>query len=101
MAKSPKILMVAGELSGDYHAAHLVSEIRNVRADVEIVGFGSRRMKESGVRLIADTTDWGGIGVFDNLLKIGKTATGFRLFQKTLIEEKPDVFVPVDFRFFN
>ena len=34
------LLVVAGEVSGDQHAAHLIRELKTLRPDVEIWGLG-------------------------------------------------------------
>lgn len=99
--RNPKILIVTGELSGDLHASLLVKGIQDKRKDVEFIAFGAHRLRQLGVKILCDTTRWGGIGFLDNLMKLPQTVSGFRLFQKVLEEEKPDLFIPVDFRFFN
>jgi len=99
--RNPKILIVAGELSGDLHASLLVKEIQRKRKDVEFIAFGAHRLRQLGVRILCDTTRWGGIGFLDNFMKLPQTLSGFRLFKEVLEKENPDLFLPVDFRFFN
>ena len=47
-----KIMMSAGEASGDMHAAAVAAEIKRIRPDAEIFGMGGELMKQSGVRII-------------------------------------------------
>lgn len=48
----PRILIVAGEASGDLHGANLAVALRALRPDVEVLGVGGAKMKAAGVRLI-------------------------------------------------
>ena len=42
-----KLMIVAGEMSGDQHAAGLVRELREARGDVECFGIGGEAMRRS------------------------------------------------------
>ncbi|MBC7791806.1 MAG: lipid-A-disaccharide synthase [Anaerolineae bacterium] len=50
-AGSRAILFVAGETSGDLHAAAVAREIRRRAPDVDLCGIGGTRMEREGVRL--------------------------------------------------
>jgi lipid-A-disaccharide synthase len=43
------LLVVAGEASGDMHAAELVGEIRRRRADLDVVGIGGEHLQREGL----------------------------------------------------
>ena len=47
----PEILFVAGEASGDIHAAGVATELRQLRPDLELTGFGGPLMEQAGVKL--------------------------------------------------
>ncbi|HEX5581838.1 MAG TPA: lipid-A-disaccharide synthase [Gemmatimonadaceae bacterium] len=47
-----EVLVVAGEASGDLHAAGVVRELRALRPDVTVAGVGGDRMREAGVELV-------------------------------------------------
>jgi lipid-A-disaccharide synthase len=46
------ILIVAGEVSGDLHAAALVHELTKLDNEVKLFGIGGDKMKEAGVEII-------------------------------------------------
>ena len=46
------MLMIAGETSGDLHAAAVATELRSLRPDVALAGIGGARMEAAGVELI-------------------------------------------------
>jgi len=50
-AKPPRILIVAGEASGDDHAARLVAAIREVAPRAKFFGVGGEALEGQGVRL--------------------------------------------------
>lgn len=56
-----RVLVSAGEPSGDAHAAEVVAVLRAAGADVEAVG--GPRMAAAGARLVADITGLGAMGL--------------------------------------
>ncbi|PYT00970.1 MAG: lipid-A-disaccharide synthase [Acidobacteria bacterium] len=100
-AKSYKIMIVAGEASGDLHAAKLANAIREASPDVSLFGACGPKMRDSGVEAIVDADNLSIVG----LPEIGRALPMFlRVFRKlkqTAIERRPDVVVLVDFPDFN
>lgn len=47
-----KLLIIAGEMSGDRHAADLVNTLKKRNPDLEFVGIGGDRLKNAGVELL-------------------------------------------------
>ena len=47
----PEVLFVAGEASGDLHAAGVAEELRELRPELELTGFGGPLMEKAGVAL--------------------------------------------------
>lgn len=50
----PDVLFVAGEASGDLHAAGVAEELRRIRPVLKLTGVGGPRMRDAGVELIAN-----------------------------------------------
>ncbi|MCB0295690.1 MAG: lipid-A-disaccharide synthase, partial [Calditrichaeota bacterium] len=46
-----KILIIAGEVSGDQHAADLVGELKKFDGEIEFAGIGGDRLAAEGVHL--------------------------------------------------
>ena len=61
-----EILILAGEASGDLHAAALAEQLRRLRPDCALVGTGGDRMAAAGVRLLERTE---GIVGFSEVLR--------------------------------
>ena len=58
-----RVLLVAGEASGDLHAADLVAALRQHLPDVEVFGIGGERLREAGMRTVADSSEVATVGV--------------------------------------
>ncbi len=52
--RSPRILIITGEASGDLHGAHLAVALKAQAPDLVILGVGGPRMKAAGVELVQD-----------------------------------------------
>jgi lipid-A-disaccharide synthase len=52
MNKPKNILMIAGEVSGDYIGAALIVELRKLEPDINVYGLGGDRMKEAGMNIL-------------------------------------------------
>ncbi len=46
--KSKKILMVAGEVSGDLHGAHLIEAIHRIDPEIQFFGWAEKGSKGQG-----------------------------------------------------
>ena len=96
-----KIMMSAGEASGDMHAASVAAELKRMMPDVEIFGMGGADMRKSGVRIIYDIENLGIIGVVEVIKHIPFFFRLRNLLKEAMIREKPDVLVCVDYPGFN
>ena len=60
-----RILIIAGEASGDMHGANLVGSMRKKSKDVEFFGLGGHGMQEAGVKLYYNLVDVAVLGLFE------------------------------------
>src|SRR5262249_8253953 len=97
------IMIVAGEASGDLHAAKLVRALREGLPEVPIEFFGAAgpRMREEGVEPTVMADELSIVG----LLEIGRALPmflrAFRILKNAARERKPQVAILVDFPDFN
>lgn len=96
-----RIVLSAGEASGDAYAAALVRHARPLLPEAEWCALGGARLRGEGVPLWEDTSRWGSIGVVQSLRIAPLAAIGFLRTVQRLREGEPGVFVPIDFGFFN
>jgi lipid-A-disaccharide synthase len=65
-----EVLIVAGEASGDLHAAGFASALRHRRSDVALIGVGGAAMEQAGVRLLERTDTLAVMGFAEVLRQI-------------------------------
>ena len=96
-----EILFVAGETSGDQHAAGVAREIRSAGAPFVLTGIGGDRMRDAGVQLIAHAEKLAVMGFIEPL----KHAPRFLRLRRQLSERiesgRVALVVLVDFAGFN
>jgi lipid-A-disaccharide synthase len=92
-----RVMLVAGEASGDMHAAELVREIRRRVPDVEAFGFGGGQMIAAGVDVVQDLVSHAVIGVAEALKKLGDFYQILKRAEALLANRRPDVLVLIDF----
>jgi lipid-A-disaccharide synthase len=59
----PDLLVVAGEHSGDAHAAQWVGRLLKADPGLGVYAFGGPALKDSGATLLLDTTPFSGVGL--------------------------------------
>jgi lipid-A-disaccharide synthase len=91
-------MFVAGETSGDHHAAALIHALGR-RA--ECFGLGGPAMQAAGLRLDMDLASRSVIGFVEVLRHFFYFRRAFALGRRLLAEEKPDLLVLVDYPGFN
>jgi lipid-A-disaccharide synthase len=94
-------MFIAGEASGDAHAAELIKALRSQAPEVTVFGAGGAKMQAAGMELLLDLTEHAVVG----LVEVLKNYSTFRQIFWDLVEEaekrKPDAVVLVDFPGFN
>jgi lipid-A-disaccharide synthase len=101
MNESKKILIVAGEASGDLHGSNLIREIRNLNPQIQLFGIGGNRMKKEGMELIYHIDKLSIMGFFEVLSKLRLIREVMRTMLKLAEERKPDLVVLIDYPGFN
>ncbi|MHB9074744.1 MAG: lipid-A-disaccharide synthase [Desulfobaccales bacterium] len=100
-AKPPRILIVAGEASGDDHAARLVAAIREVAPQAEFLGVGGVALEGQGVRLLYHASELAVVGLLEVVKHLPSIWRGLAAIGRALKTERPDLAILVDFPDFN
>ena len=66
-----KLLVIAGEASGDLHGGNVILELNKIRPDVELIGTGGKILTSAGVRLYYRVEDMAVIGIWEVLKRYG------------------------------
>jgi lipid-A-disaccharide synthase len=99
--KPKKILMVAGEVSGDLHGAHLARAVHRIDPGVEFLGVGGEGLEREGMRRLYPARALSVVGITEVLPKIRSILKAFKILKQALDREKPDLVVLIDFPDFN
>jgi len=98
-----KIMIVAGEASGDAHAARLVEALRQQGTDAEIEFFGAAgpKMRASGVEPVVRADELSIVGVAEIAGALPMFWSAYKALLYSADDRRPDVAILVDFPDFN
>lgn len=96
-----KIMLSAGEVSGDVHGYYLVRELKKLRPDIYFFGMGSERLAAEGVDIKFDICKRGTIGILEALPNLFPIYSTFLKMKNLLLKEKPDLVLLIDSQGFN
>jgi len=96
-----KIMIVAGEASGDMHGANLVKAMSRIDPALRFYGIGGKRLKEAGVELIADSAEMAVVGLTEVFFKLRFILKVMGQLKKSLQKIKPDLVILIDYPDFN
>ena len=94
-------MIVAGEASGDQHAARLARRLYRRAPGLELIGMGGNAMRAAGVRILVDSTELAVVGVVEVLRHYPRLRTALRRLQEALRTHRPGLLVLVDYPDFN
>ncbi len=96
-----KILISAGEASGDIHAAAVTAAIKKLDNTAEVFGMGGDALRNAGGEVLWDIKDHGVMGFVEVIRKLPDLFRLRNAFARVMDERKPDCLVVVDYPGFN
>ena len=96
-----RILISAGEASGDIHAAAVTAAIKKIDSSAEVFGMGGDALRNAGGEVLFDIKDHGVMGFVEVLKKLPDLFKLRDNFEKVMDERKPDCLITVDYPGFN
>lgn len=96
-----EVLFVAGEASGDLHAAGVATELRALRPDLRLTGVGGGHMRDAGVELLEDTGRMAVMGFVEVLRHVPAHLALLRRLRARLRGGEVALVVLVDYPGFN
>lgn len=98
---APHILIVAGEASGDMHAANLIKALHSRRPEVRVSAMGGGALAAAGAELLYDSARLAVVGLVEVLSHLGEILAARRRLVNFLAAERPDLLILVDYPDFN
>lgn len=96
-----RIMIVAGEASGDIYGADLVSEALKLAPDLHFFGIGGARMREAGVETLVDSSDMAVVGLVEVIKHFDVISSAFRTLKQIVLNDSPDLLILIDYPGFN
>lgn len=101
ITRSRRIMIVAGEASGDIYGADLVQKARILDSGLDFFGIGGSRMREAGVTTLVDASDMAVMGLIEVIKHFGVISSAFFTLKKLLQEDPPELLILIDYPGFN
>ena len=99
--KQKRILIIAGEASGDQHAALYVREHEKMNPGITFDAFGQKELKNTSANLIYDTEKIAVVGIMEVISKYKEITNALKLAKNHINETRPNLIILVDYVEFN
>lgn len=99
--KPKKILLVAGEVSGDLHGSHLVEALQRIDPEVQFFGIGGEGLEKRGMKILYPAQSLSVVGITEVFVKLRTILKALGGLKRSLEREKPDLVILIDFPEFN
>lgn len=99
--KGRRVLMIAGEASGDLHGSSLIKALLAIDPGLKFYGMGGRRMIESGLTPIYDSSRLAIVGITEAFKKLPDVVRAYLRLKETISTNPPDIAILIDYPDFN
>jgi len=99
--RARRIMIIAGEASGDLHGADLAREILRRNPGCDLFGIAGEKMRAAGVRALYRIEDIHGLGLTELASTLRLTLSAMRRMRTIVRREKPDLVILIDYAEFN
>lgn len=96
-----RIMIVAGEASGELHGAGVVAALRARRPEIDILGIGGDRMKQAGCELVYHIERFSVMGLTEVVRHLPFVRRALRRLDGILESRRPDALILIDYPDFN
>jgi len=100
-AAARRVLMIAGEASGDLHGADLLQALRARIPDLEVFGIGGAGLRAAGMQTLVDAGEVATVGIVEGASHLRALIAVYRKLVRRLREAPPDLCILIDFPEFN
>jgi len=96
-----RILISAGEASGELYGAQLIKALRSCDPSLEFFGVGGDRMRAAGCDAVVEAKDLAVVGISEILSHLPKIYGRFRRLIAEADKRRPDLAIVIDSPAFN
>lgn len=101
MPTNKLIYVIAGEASGDAHAARMLTELKLLAPNYIVKGIGGDKMRAAGAETFVDFSELAVMGLIEVIKRYRSLKKIFNQTVDLLKEERPDLLILVDYPGFN
>lgn len=101
MQNLQNIFIIAGEASGDLHAAAVITELKKLSPALQISGIGGTAMQNAGAKILIDAKNLAVMGLFEILAHLTVIYSALQTVKYYLKQQKPNLIILVDYAGFN
>jgi lipid-A-disaccharide synthase len=101
MNNQKRIFIVAGEPSGDQHAAEYIKEHTNINPNIHFDAFGQNEIEKTNAKIIYNTEKISVIGIIEVISKYTEILNALKVAKDYIKKNKPDLIILVDYIEFN
>lgn len=91
------LFISAGEASGDAYGAEILRRLPGVQAHA----MGGAKLQEAGAQLVADTRNWGSMGLLESVKVAGRVYRGSHRAKRHVLSHEPGLLIAIDFGYVN
>ena len=95
------VVIIAGEASGDAHAARLITELKKLDASISVRGMGGDNLRKAGVDVFIDMAELAVVGIVEVLMKYNLIKAELNKLKQNITANRPDLLILVDYQEFN
>ncbi len=96
-----KIVIIAGEDSGDLHGSKLIAQMKTINPDLSFYGIGGDKMIQAGLNKVEHIKNMNVIGLFEVLKHYPRIKKIFNKTVRFINELKPNKVILIDYPGFN
>ena len=101
MNNQKRIFIIAGESSGDYHAAEYIKEHSKINSNIHFDAFGQNEIEKTNAKIIYNTEKISVIGIIEVISKYREILRALKIAKDHIKKNKPNLIILVDYIEFN
>ena len=101
MSTVRRVMMIAGEASGDLHGAGVVRELLRRVPGIDVFGMGGEKMRNAGADILVHINDMAFMGFVEVVRNLPTVMRVERRLKAVLHERRPDAVLLIDYPDFN
>ena len=101
MTNKKNIFIIAGESSGDQHAANYINMHKSMNSNVSFSAIGQQEVQKTGAEMIYNSEEISVVGIIEVISKYKKIKEALNIAYDYIKRQKPDLIILVDYVEFN